>query len=466
MREEELFSGYDDDTLSAVRRFEKMLEQRQHYFFDVEDFESIIDFYINTHNEKLAFEALELACKIHPYSTEIRLRKAEVLILNKQYSEALAHLSIVKSLDPENSDLYYLQGEAYLHLKNQQLANVSFREAMKHSTEDTSGLAFNIGILYREVDDLSSAIPYFLLAYERESNSLGLLFELGYCYDVLGELDQSERFYNEYLDIDSFSSSVWYNLGIVYVKNGNYTQGLYAYDMALAVEPDNVSVMHNLGSTYIAIEKYVEAVELYTRLAELEPFNPWVLTSLGECYDRMGDNDKAIACFDKALVIEPSLSDAFYGKALVFIKSDRFFLAFENIKNAIAIEVDNYDYWLVCGKVNLEMGEHAQAVEAYQEAISIDTDELDAYVGLAEVYLDQKEYHKVQEIFEEVDQKFPEESILKVLYAVSLYLQDLKEHALELITLALQHRPNAKDEFLSILSETNDEGFLLRLNAL
>lgn len=466
MREEDFFADYDDDAMSLVWRFEKMLEQQQHHFFDVDEFESIIDFYISNQNERLAKRALELACKMHPYSTEIRLRKAEFLILEDGFSEALAQLSIAESLAPENSDVHFLKGEAFMGLKRWERAHEAFKKSIALSTEDTAALLLNIALLYREQDDMAAALPYLLLAYDRDRTSLSILFELGYCYDVLGNFDQSERFYQEHLDIDPFSTSVWYNLGILYVRNGEYAKGIDAYEMALAVEPNNTMVMHNLGNAYMAQEEYGRAVDIYAELVGIDDTNPWVYISMGECYHRLGNDQEAIASFDRVLETNPPIPDAYYGKALVYLYSDRFYLAKENIDKAVALEAENYDFLLILGKVNLELGKHSKATEAYINAIAIDDEDHEAYVGLAEVYLDQKAYEKVGELYNQNIHKFPDAIMLKVIYSAALYFQGLKEEALQIMGTAKNDNSDAPNEFLNILPNSDDQEFVKRLKSL
>lgn len=466
MREEDFFADYDDDTMSLVWRFEKMLEQQQHHFFDVEEFESIIDFYIANQNDRLAKKALELAGKLHPYSTDIRLRKAEFLVLETNYSEALAQLSLVESLDPENSDVYYLKGEAFLGLNRWERAHESFEKSIALSTEETTELLLNIALLYREMDAMDAALPYLQLAYDQDKTSLSILFELGYCYDVLGKFEQSERFYNEHLDIDPFSTSVWYNLGILYVRNGDYVKGIEAYEMALAVEPDNTMVMHNLGNAYMAQEEYAKALDIYGEIGGMDNGNPWVFISMGECHHRLGFDDEAIISYDKALETNPPIPDAYYGKALVYLYSDRFYLAKENIDKAIALEDENYDFLLILGKINLELGKHVKATEAYESAITIDNEDHEAYVGLAEVYLDQKAYHKVGELYNQNIHRFPDAIMLKVIYSAALYFQGLKDEALKIMGVAKNDNSDAPAEFLNILPNSDDQEFLKRLKSL
>ena len=77
MKEQFEFSD-SENTNYYIERFEEMLKRNEQYFFDVEEFEDIIDFYLNKNNPGKALEAIKLASLQHPASTEILIKKAQV----------------------------------------------------------------------------------------------------------------------------------------------------------------------------------------------------------------------------------------------------------------------------------------------------------------------------------------------------------------------------------------------------
>lgn len=71
MREENEFIFGEEETLDIVQRYEDMLKHNQSFFFDVIEFENIIDYYLTIDKTSHALEAANIAHRIHPYSTEI-----------------------------------------------------------------------------------------------------------------------------------------------------------------------------------------------------------------------------------------------------------------------------------------------------------------------------------------------------------------------------------------------------------
>lgn len=466
MREEnESFFG-EEETTEIVQKYEDMLKHNRTYFFDVIDFENIIDYYLSSDNSQRASQAVDIAYSMHPYSSEIQLKKAELLVLDKQYDQAISILNVLVKIEPDNSEVFFLRGQAHLEISEFQLAHEDFLQATRSFSEDKVDLLYRISSLYQDIDELNYALRYLLIALRLDSKSLNILFELGYCYERLGELENSEKYYNEYLDINPFSSSVWYNIGIVYTRKGSFDKALEAYDYALAVDPTNSSAIHNKANTLATIEKYEEAALAFYELLEYEPENARIYASIGECFEKLGNNEKALDAYERSLKIQPSLPESHYGIGVVNLKLNRLNLALENINKALALDSENYDFWLGLAKVKFEMGLDDEAIAAYREATSLNPEEPDAYIGIAEINLFKELYSEVEDLYYEIGEKFFDNAPLKIIYAASLYLQDKSTQSLKVIKQAKELTPFAVEDFLSVVSVINDQSFLDKLKLL
>lgn len=116
MRDENEFFFGDEETLEAVKKFEDSLRSRKGLFFDVYEFESIIDYYLSADNVKKASEAIDIAFRIHPNSSEIQLRKAEILMMENKFNEAQSLLNYLIKIDPFNCEVFYFVGQVNIEL--------------------------------------------------------------------------------------------------------------------------------------------------------------------------------------------------------------------------------------------------------------------------------------------------------------------------------------------------------------
>src|SRR6266568_251994 len=92
----------DDDVMEAIRRYEDMMKHNQKYFFDVHEFEEIINYYIDINNFPKAISAAEYGYRLHPSSTAIQLKIAHLLIDRGKPSESINLLNRIEKLEQSN----------------------------------------------------------------------------------------------------------------------------------------------------------------------------------------------------------------------------------------------------------------------------------------------------------------------------------------------------------------------------
>src|SRR3954465_15805363 len=97
----------------SIERYEEMLRKHDSYFFDVDAFANIIDYYMEKNNPAKALQVIEFAEEQHPSSAEFLLRRAQLLGLFERYEEALAVLEKAEMLFPRDADLYMVKGSIY-----------------------------------------------------------------------------------------------------------------------------------------------------------------------------------------------------------------------------------------------------------------------------------------------------------------------------------------------------------------
>ena len=101
-----------------------------HSFIEEEAFEKIIDYYQEKEDWSKAMEAAEIAAEQFPYSSALLIKKADILLANRRYQEALEILDQASILDGSDINLYILKTDAYLALDQQEKAVVLLEEAL------------------------------------------------------------------------------------------------------------------------------------------------------------------------------------------------------------------------------------------------------------------------------------------------------------------------------------------------
>ena len=79
---------FKDFFSNSILKFESMLKSNKFLFFDVDEFESIIIYYLESGNTSLANKAIKMASKQYPENSAISLLKIELLIVQNKIDEA------------------------------------------------------------------------------------------------------------------------------------------------------------------------------------------------------------------------------------------------------------------------------------------------------------------------------------------------------------------------------------------
>ena len=98
----------------------------QHYFYDVEDFEEIIDYYLQNKDLKRARTAIELAVNQHPQSLNFTLKQAIYFSLAGNSDRAFETLAKAEKIDPTNADIFITRGGIYSQMSKSEKAIYSF----------------------------------------------------------------------------------------------------------------------------------------------------------------------------------------------------------------------------------------------------------------------------------------------------------------------------------------------------
>ena len=117
MFEEEYRYNEEEELNILIDRFEDMLSKNEFFYFDTEEIERIIDFFINTGNRNKIQEAIKLADKLFPFSVELQIKKAQVLVSYDETHYALKQLKKIEPLAQNNEDFIFTLAVTYSKLE-------------------------------------------------------------------------------------------------------------------------------------------------------------------------------------------------------------------------------------------------------------------------------------------------------------------------------------------------------------
>ena len=387
MEEDKYGTSYEEEVRHVVQKFERMRKNNENYFFDVIEFETIIDYYIESNNSAKAFEAAALATRQHPNSVSIQLRKARVLLDKGRAVEALKLLKKLENIEPGNHELYIAKGTAYGILGDIQGAKKMFDYSLTLDSEDTENILFAITSVLQNLNYYEQLIPYMEQLAGLEPEFKAHLYDLAYAYEKTEDFDNSIRYYLRYLEEEPFSDSAWYNLGIIYNKLELYDKAMEAYDYALAINTQNTFALFNKGNILYNLEKYASAIPVYHEYLENEQDSFEAMTYLAECYEKEGEISMARKYYREAIEIAPDFADPWFGLGVLSLNEGNAEDSMIFFRKAVRLDDENPEIWYMLGKSHISKGEKKAALRCFREALKLDAYYNDVWIDLGKLII-------------------------------------------------------------------------------
>ncbi len=294
--------------------------------FSEEEYDYLINHYMNEDNGEVVSLLAELGYSRHPYSAEMVIRYADVLIVNKLYSKAMDVLKKRLSTDAHNPDVLFLYAKALSRTGDLENARRYVAMAAKFAgSEDAVEMYVSLGQDLMEEDKFDEALYYLKKAHSGEPDNYEILNDLAFCYDRTGDVMSSMKAYNMLIDLDPFNDYVWYNLGTMHSKMLDFDKAQEAYDYALALNPQNSSALYNKAVICVNDGSYIKAVELFEEFLSIEPDNISVMVALADAYLTLGNGEKASVCYRRALEIDKYFVEANAGMAYIEMTEKDYF---------------------------------------------------------------------------------------------------------------------------------------------
>ena len=118
------------DITATVQRFESMLNEKTNLFFDVEEFENLLEFYNSKSNFKKSLNVAKSALEQHPSSASLLVSVAQLYASIHKPQEALKFLQRSEAIEPFNFDLFYTKAGIFSQLRKSEKAIENYKKAL------------------------------------------------------------------------------------------------------------------------------------------------------------------------------------------------------------------------------------------------------------------------------------------------------------------------------------------------
>ncbi|HEX2067353.1 MAG TPA: tetratricopeptide repeat-containing serine protease family protein [Nitrososphaeraceae archaeon] len=160
------------------------------------------------------------------------------------------------------------------------------------------------------------------------------------------------------------------DLGNTYYEKHEYTKAIEQYNIILN-DANYVRAWYNKGLALENLGKHQEAIACYDKALEIDPNAAPVCNNKGNALANMRQYGEAIACYDKALEIDPNYVDAWYNKGIALANLRKYEEAIKQFDEALKLYPDYVDAWTNKGNTLLILGKYEEAIKCIKEATKI-----------------------------------------------------------------------------------------------
>lgn len=370
------FKGYDNDVRQLVTQFEEGLHQGSHPYFDPDEMEIIIDFYLDNIDEALRKttlpadtrrleNAVGYAEQLFPTAPGIRLRKAHLYSIQGRYEQSLHILHELERLEPDNTDVHYALGTVYSALDQPRKA-IQYYVQATHDGYQLGTIYGNIGDEYYRMGRLEDALRYYKKSVARNANEERSLHNLEATYDELSMNGEAVDFFNHFVRQQPYSRTGWFCLGRAHMsyadrhndQQEHYTAAIDAFRFALTIDShyfdayvliaecqqalhdsmgavttlresldyatDAANVLYSISTIYMGMKNFQTASIYLKQATERDPFFSEAWLKLAECYDYLGFSDDAEMLYQRSLGMNEENDDFWLHYADFLIHRQRY----------------------------------------------------------------------------------------------------------------------------------------------
>jgi predicted CXXCH cytochrome family protein len=281
---------------------------------------------------------------IHWYNEALRRRAsfrpaikqlAQALIDQGRFAQAVQVLRPAAAVPPADDGLFAELGDAYLHLRQFDLARQALQRAIEIDPEQPEARNF-LGLMALKKDDAAEAEARFRDAV---------------------------RYRPDYAE-------AYNNLGNVLAANHQYAEAAYDFQRAIAIDPQNAEAHHSYAWMLAMSPPYDRAIAEFRKALALKPRDAQTHNDLADILVAQGHPDEAADEYRQAIRLKPDLVEAHSSLGNLLATQRNYEEAKREFTTAIQLQPDYYQAHLALGMILLREGNAAEARAHYQKALA------------------------------------------------------------------------------------------------
>lgn len=361
---------YSSEIEDLLAQFEKLRKGLPHKFLEEEAFEKIIEYFDEKDDLAAALEAAEAGMELFPYSSALMIKKADLMIANRRYDEAMVLLEQAEIYDSTDIDICILKTDIYLALDEHEKAVVLLEKSLEQfEGEERINLLFELADVYDDYEEFDKVFDCLVHILESDPSNEEALYKICFWTDFTGRSEESIKLHQRIIDELPYNELAWFNLGAALQGLKLYEKSVDAYKYAIVINEKFDYAYRNMADAYIKLRKYKDAIESLEKVIELSRPEDVIYEAIGYCYDKLKKFAQARFYYKKAVHLNTDDSKLFYKIACTYINELSLNKAIQYLESAMRISKMQPEYNLAMGECLLELGKAREAIVYFSNVV-------------------------------------------------------------------------------------------------
>ena len=440
-----------EEMKELLLQYSNLKEGRTYSFLEEESFERIIDYFDDKEDLSSALEAVDYGIQQYPYSSLLQIKKADLLIATRHYSQALTLLEKAELLDRNDINVYILKTDAYLALDQQKKAALILEQAIQtFEGDERIELLFELADVYDDYEEFDKVFNCLKLILEQDATNEEALYKICFWTDFTGRNDESIPLHIKIIDEHPFSELAWFNLGAAYQGLKLYEKSIDAYQYAIAIDEKFDYAYRNLGDAYLRVRKYKEAIEVLQKVLELARPEDVIYEAIGHSYNKLKNYAQARFHYRKASHLNPDDSHLYYKVACTYMDEGYWESAVKNLESAMRINRAQPDYNFAMAQCYVELKRIKEAVIYFSNFIKARPKNIKGWKELIKCLYNAKFYEEALEQVYNATKNTENKPILFFYKSAILFALGKPKDGLLQLEVAMQKSPKIVSQFISL----------------
>jgi tetratricopeptide (TPR) repeat protein len=381
----------DDESNDLVQRYEQFLSGKATGYFDVEELENIVEYYLRRGRTKESNKAIDLGLQLHPNNSALKTKRAKIYLITGDNQKAYRVLdSLAEYSDYE---VVLLKIEVLLKLERLAEAKNLADKLIDDESDDLDNVCLDIAYLYMGQSENDIALNLLEKGYNFNKENIELLYELAFCYEQSENFDKAIAINSQIIDIDPFANEAWFNLGQLYFALQDFPKALEAYEYALVIDENDSLTCIQKAHVHFQLNQFEEAIDAYEDYKNISGYGNWQTDIfIAECYEKLEKYDESITYYKQSLEEHIENYDALTGIAICLLEQEKFAESKPYIERALVLNVEAADAWVYMAEAYIGLNDVDNALLAYIKSISIDPEQPDTLMAIANICMEKAEF--------------------------------------------------------------------------